>query len=145
MMKRRLNNKGYMLVEIILAFAITMGVMYFLMDLTVKLKNKNDDLMVSTLAATDQAIIYNTIMKEVYAGTFNCDNISISDKVFTYTYNDESKFKNIVNEYVTLSYDKDDDCSIKLDGTVDVNILMNVKQTSGDFSVKINTKMLVDA
>ena len=59
---KRLNNKGYMLVEIILASAIAMGIAYFITDLTIKLKNKNDDLLVKTLVSTDQAIIYNTIM-----------------------------------------------------------------------------------
>ena len=35
------NNKGYMLVEIILASVIAFGITYFIVDLTIKLKNKN--------------------------------------------------------------------------------------------------------
>ena len=59
---KKLNNKGYMLVEIILASVIAFGVAYFILDLVIKLKNKNDDLFVDTLARTDQAIITNTII-----------------------------------------------------------------------------------
>ena len=35
---KKLNNKGYMLVEIILAFVIAMGVVYFMFELIIKLK-----------------------------------------------------------------------------------------------------------
>lgn len=59
---KKLNNRGYMLVEIILAFSIAMAVMYVVMDLTIKIKNKNDDLLVRILTYTDQAVIYNMIM-----------------------------------------------------------------------------------
>ena len=77
-----------MLVEIILASVIAMGIAYFITDLTIKLKNKNDDLLVKTLVSTDQAIIYNTIMKDLYNvnSSFSCDNIKISvdDNKFQY-------------------------------------------------------------
>lgn len=126
---RRLNNKGYMLVEIILAFALAMTVMYFLMELTIKLKNKNDDLVVRTLAATDQAIIYNTIMKEVYTGNFDCNNITISGKKFTYKYKDNSEFNNIVNKYVSEFK--------KTCGGGLLTIEMDVKQLKDDFDINI--------
>lgn len=61
-----MNNKGYMLVEIILAFTLAIGVGYFLIELTLKAKNTNDDLVVASLVRTDQGIIYNTIMKDIY-------------------------------------------------------------------------------
>lgn len=76
---KKLNNKGYMLVEIIFASVIAFGVAYFLLDLVIKLKNKNDDLFVDTLARTDQAIITNTIMRDIYAdNVFSCDNIEVT-------------------------------------------------------------------
>ena len=53
-MKLKLNNKGYMLVEIILASALAFGLTFFIIDLTIKLKNKNDDLVVETLISTDR-------------------------------------------------------------------------------------------
>jgi len=106
---RRLNNKGYMLVEIILAFVLAMTIMYFITELTIKVKNRNDDLLVRTLTATDQTIIYNIIMNEIYNGTFNknlieCELIegdsvidSIKKKGYIFEYNDK---KLILNDYV---------------------------------------------
>ena len=61
----RLNNKGYLLVEIILASALAIGMGYFITQITIKTKNKNDDLLVTSLVSTDQGIIYNGIMKEI--------------------------------------------------------------------------------
>lgn len=60
---RKMNNKGYMLVEIILAFAITFTLLYFIMDLVLKMKNKNDDLLVETVVRTDSTIITNGLME----------------------------------------------------------------------------------
>ena len=86
-----MNNKGYMLVEIILASALAMIVAYFVIELTIKLKNKNDDLLVKTLVATDQAIIYNTIMKDLNSlESVDCDyingKISIDKNKNTFSY-----------------------------------------------------------
>ena len=93
---KRLNNKGYLLVEIILAFGIAMTIMYFVTELTIKIKNRNDDLLVKTLTATDQTIIYNIIMREVYNGTtFKCSDVTISGRKLKYK--DKSI---IVNDYV---------------------------------------------
>ena len=96
---KRLNNKGYMLVEIILAFVLAMGIANFMTELVIKLKNKNDDLLVKTLVSTDQTIIYNVIMKDLYndSSTFNCNDISISGNVFKY-----KDFTNIVSDYAKL-------------------------------------------
>ena len=74
---RKLNNKGYMLVEIILAVSLAMGIGYFLIDLTLKVKNSNDDLLVESLVKTDQGIIYNMIMKDVYKDILANPNIEI--------------------------------------------------------------------
>ena len=37
------DRKGYMLVEIVLAFAITFIFIYFAFDVIIKVKEKNDD------------------------------------------------------------------------------------------------------
>ena len=132
----RLNNKGYMLVEIILASVLAMMMAYFLTNLTIKLKNKNDDLLVRTLVSTDQAIMYNTLMKEIYNGTFDCDNVKINNRVFTYKYADGSSFKNIINEYAKLSNMVCSDSN-----KVNINIPMSIAQLEEDFSIKINTVM----
>ena len=58
-----MNNKGYMLVEIILASVLAFGVAYFITTLTIKVKNKNDDMFVETKVTTDKAIITNKLME----------------------------------------------------------------------------------
>lgn len=110
---RKLNNKGYMLVEIIVAFSLAIAIMYLITDVTIKVKNRNDDLMVRMLTTADQAIIYNMVMSDVYAegNTFNCSNVSINGKKFTY----KDKV-NIVNDYVRYVY-----CS-KLYNTIEINV-----------------------
>lgn len=122
----KLNNKGYMLVEIILASVLAMVVVYFITNLTIKLKNKNDDLLVKTLISTDQAIIYNAIMKDLYENpdTFSCSNINIveNDNVFKY-----KEFTNIVNKYTNIEYDSTSGCYNGSD-EIRVNIGLGVKQ-----------------
>ncbi len=71
----KLNRRGYMLVEIVLATAIAFGMAYFLLNMTIKLKNKNDDLLVETMVTTDQAIIANAIMSNL-ADVDNCTDIN---------------------------------------------------------------------
>lgn len=106
---KKLNNKGYMLIEIILASAIAFGLAYFMLELTLKLKNKNDDLLVETLTNTDNAIISNAIMRELNDnnGNFDCSKITINDKKISIN----GKFVTEVNKYSSLGSCKDDDSS----------------------------------
>ena len=69
------NNKGYMLIEVILASVMAIGVSVFLAGITIKLKNKNDDLLVKSLVSTDQGIIYNTIMEDVYDNDLSASQV----------------------------------------------------------------------
>ncbi len=135
---KKLNNKGYMLVEIILASVIAFGVAYFLLDLVIKLKNKNDDLFVDTLARTDQAIITNTIMRDVYNKNtqFSCNNISVDGNKF--------KYKDTiieVNKYTTIDVDAIT-CNITSTNLIELNIPLTVKTTKKSYNISINTKNL---
>ena len=135
---KKLNNKGYMLVEIILASVIAFGVAYFILDLVMKLKNENDDLFVDTLARTDQAIITNTIMRDIYNKNtqFSCENIlnniSVDDNKFKYndTINDTIIIE--VNKYTTIG-------TIYCKDTL-LNIPLTVKTTKKSYNISINTK-----
>ena len=136
------NNKGYMLVEIILASVIAMIVAYFVIDLTIKLKNKNDDLLVKTVVYTDQAIMYNTIMNDIYnsGNDINCDyieskiNIDKENNVFKY-----GEFTNVVSEYASIG-----DYTCEGEGSsIRVNIQMKVKQLPDDnFNVNIDNQSI---
>ena len=45
----KINNKGYLLVEIVIAAVIAFAIAYFLFDLTVNLGNKEEDYYINTL------------------------------------------------------------------------------------------------
>ena len=126
----KLNRKGYMLVEIILASAIAFGVGYFILQMVINLKNKNDDLLVETLSATDQTIIMNKLMKYANSSSdFDCSKLKINDKKIIY----DTDIIDIVNEYVdvgTISCNNDQ----KL---LSITIPLSVKQIK-DKSFDIN-------
>ena len=61
----KLNNKGYLLVEIIVASVLAMTIAYFLIDLTLNLKEKNDDVFVDTILITDKVLITDQIMRDI--------------------------------------------------------------------------------
>ena len=105
-----------MLVEIILAFVLAMTIIYFITELTIRVKNKNEDLLVRTLTATDQAIIYNMVMSDVYNNGNAPSTITCSSaKVVEY----KSK-KLILNDYVN---------SCEVSGKI---LMINVKQLPGE-------------
>ena len=61
----KLNNRGYLIVELILASVLAMKVAYFLLNLVVKMSSKNQDLYVETALLTDKAIMTNLVMEDV--------------------------------------------------------------------------------
>ncbi len=128
---KRLNNRGYVLIEIILASAIAFGIAYFILDLTIKLKNKNDDLVVRTLTQTDRGIITNRFMSYMVDDNFSCDNVKIVDN--TIKYNDE--VIDIVNKYAKL---ENYNCSIT-SNRVNLKFFIKVRQLEEEnFNVDIN-------
>lgn len=113
---KKLNNKGYMLIEIILAVGLAMSVGYFLIELTLKVKNTNDDLLVESLVKTDQGIIYNMIMKDVYNNS-SVSQLTIYNGIKTnedgqnqvkYKDSDGDEHVIIVSDYATVGAKKQD-------------------------------------
>lgn len=83
----KLNNKGYLIIEIVLASMIAFGVAYFLFDLTINIKNRNDDLQAKTIVMTDSAIVENYIVRTLKTkNNASCD----SNNKITYSYIDEN-------------------------------------------------------
>ena len=62
---KKLNNKGYMLVEIIIASVIAFSVAYYLINLTIKFKNQNSDLYNNTIIKNDKVNITKNIMNDI--------------------------------------------------------------------------------
>ena len=104
-----MNRKGYLLIEIILASAIAFGIAIFIFELTIKVKNRNDDLFVETQMATDQAIISNKLMAFAIAEkeNFSCDRLSYDkdnakEIYYTPVGSSTPELVDIVNDYVTI-------------------------------------------
>lgn len=136
---KKINNKGYMLVEIILAFSITFILIYFIMDLVIKSKNKNDDLMVETLVRTDQTIITNKLMSYAIDETDGFDCNSLKSNITDSTVKYGSDTIDIVSKYAKI--DKSNvSCSTDL-GKVSIRIPISVEQMKDEeFDVVIDYK-----
>ena len=124
-MGMKLNNRGYVLVEIILASVIAFGIAYYMLDLTIKLKNKNDDILAKTLVKTDKAIIQNKLVKYISTDTepFDCNNIKINNNIITYK--NDNNLIDIVNKYTSVDSTRNDLCYIE-DNVVHILIPLSV-------------------
>ncbi len=61
----KLNRKGYMLVEIIVAATIAFSIAYYLLNLTYKFKSKSEDLYNQTPIVADKINITKNIMNDL--------------------------------------------------------------------------------
>ncbi len=62
---KKLNRKGYMTVEIIIASVIAFSIAFFLMEITMKLVDVTDNEYVDTNFMTDKALIMTNVKKYV--------------------------------------------------------------------------------
>lgn len=88
----KLNRKGYLTVEIILASTIAFAIAFFLIEITVKLVSKTDDVYHETVIAYDDAIIINNIKEKIKDYIIETDGLDLV--------NCESKGCNIWGERV---------------------------------------------
>ena len=58
---KKLNRRGYLTIEIVLAATLAFTIAFFLIDLTIKFANKTDDIQLDTLYITDNALIIENI------------------------------------------------------------------------------------
>lgn len=115
MKKNKLNNKGYMLVEIILASVIAMSIAYYLLNLTYKFKDKNEDVYYSA----ELISLKNNITKNIMNDLNDKNNKRITD---VESDNDcYVKFK-VEGQPAMLKLEKTDDKVTKLEyGNLDDN------------------------
>lgn len=67
----KLNSKGYMLVEIIIAAVIAFSIAYYLLNLTYKFKNKNEDVYNSVTLYSEKINITKNIMNDLEGKTIS--------------------------------------------------------------------------
>lgn len=125
-MIKKLNNKGYMLVEVVVASCIAFVMVYFLMDITINLVNKNNDYYEESVLVSDKNIITKTIMDDLRDNAKKLTSVKVEDgKKITFTFDVGTK---------VLSYDEVNN-KITYDGYVkELAKELNV----GEFCVKTN-------
>lgn len=62
---KKLNRRGYMTIEIIIASVIAFSIAFFLMEITIKLVDINDNEYISTNFMTDKALIMKNIKENI--------------------------------------------------------------------------------
>ncbi len=72
----KLNRKGYMTIEIILAAVVTFVIAFFLIDLTMDLSSTTDDAYSDTVLVTDKALIIKNIKENIMFDISNSCGIS---------------------------------------------------------------------
>lgn len=141
----KLNNKGYLIVEVILAGVLTFAMAYFLINLTLKIRNRYDDVNVETVMLNDKAVITNEIMSDVIDNKIvSVDDITNGIKII---FEDgSSKDLTIVDNTITYgTYTKKfsenaivGDINIKKNGNYFVvEIPITTKYSDKDFGINI--------
>ena len=134
-----MNRKGYMLIEIVLASVLAFGVVYFIINMTIKLKNKNDDSLVMTQVSTDQAIVTNKFMSYFIEeeDKFDCSRIEIINNIITY----KGELIDIFDDYAKVS---DNFLCTNNNGTISIKIPVEVVQLKNkDYDIDIDYKYLI--
>lgn len=128
-MIKKMNNKGYMLVEVVVASCIAFVMVYFLMDITINMVNKNNDYYEESVLVSDKNIITKTIMDDLRDNAKKLKSVNSTGSSVTFTFDDGSK---------TLSYDESNN-TITYDGYVkELAKELNV----GKFCVKTNDSIV---
>lgn len=92
---KKLNNRGYLLAEIVVAFVLAMMMAYFLGNITVSLSNKEQDLSHNVKFNTDKALITKEIMDDV--NKYGVDSVNINNNMVDITYSGEIKKRILID------------------------------------------------
>ena len=122
----KLNRRGYIAVEIILASIVSITIAVFLIDITIRLVNRTDNNYIDTIFVSDKALLTKNIKEEIENDISNkgvIDSIICSNSNCNIIFNDRSSKElsiDIESNKVTYgSYTKEVDK--RLGGEVKVN------------------------
>ena len=125
---KRLNNRGYMLVEIIVASVIAFSVAYYLLNLTYKFKDKSEDIYYSTTMLSDKINITKNIMNDLE---------KIPDK------NSVSLVKATDNNTYTITIKGKDDKKIEISRTIKLSKDATTQQWQIEYGSSFRNGMFV--
>lgn len=101
----KLNRKGYLIVEIIVASVLAMGIAFFLVRLTISFSRKDEDIYKSITFTNNKNIITNKIMEDI--NNYTLTKVEEDNNVVTFTYWDEHNLKNYTRELTINKTTKD--------------------------------------
>lgn len=143
---KKLNRKGYLTIEIVLASVMTFVIAFFLIDLTMKLVDNTDNAYADTVLTTDKSLIIKNIkenLKKDICTSGVITNVSCSSNVCDIKMTDGSFVKLAVNnnkvEYTgSENYSKDIDKSLS-------NITLTSSNSNEYYNFKISgTNIFMD-
>lgn len=121
----KLNRRGYIAVEIILASIVSITIAVFLIDITIRLVNRTDNNYIDTIFVSDKALLTKNIKEEIENDISNkgvIDSISCSNSKCSINFKDGSKELSIEGNKVKYgSYTKEVDK--RLGGVVKLIVL----------------------
>ena len=134
----KLNKKGYMLVEIIVAFSLAMGIAYYLLNLTNKFKNVNEDIYQSTLYLKDKVAITKNIMNDLDDEKIKGYESCTGNCVIIVTELNRKKIEvNTNGNVTTVTYGK-----IHEDGSYDINDVSYYQKSMESFLTVGNIQVI---
>lgn len=81
----KLNRKGYMLAEIVIASVLAISIAYYLLNLTYKFKNTNEDIYQSYLYTQDKLLITKNIMADLERTTVTMIKEDSTNNIIDFT------------------------------------------------------------
>jgi len=142
----KLNRKGYMTIEIILASVITFVIAFFLIDITMKLSSNTDDAYSDTILVTDKALVIKNVKENLekdiclYGGI---RSVSCNSNVCNITMNNSIVVRLSVSGNKVIyngsnSYSKEIDSSLS-------NIKLTSRTSNGYYNFNISgTNIFID-
>ena len=135
---RKLNRKGYLTIEIILASVMAVAIAFFLIDLTMKLVDTTDNAYVDTVLVTDKALITKNVkenLENAICSSGVITSVSCINNVCNITMNDDSVITLSVNDNI-VEYTGSESYTKKIDDS-----LSNIKLTSSNSNNYYNFKI----
>lgn len=141
----KLNRKGYLTVEIILASVIAFAMAFFLIDLTMKLSSTTDDAYADTVLVTDKALVIKNVKENLENDICSygiINDVSCSNNVCDITMTNGSVRLSVNGNLVKYtgggSYSKEIDSSLS-------NITLTSSNSNEYYNFKISgTNIFVD-
>lgn len=136
---KKLNRKGYLTIEIILASVMTFVIAFFLIDLTMKLVDVTDNAYADTVLVTDKALIMKNIKEKLendICSSGGITNVSCTNNVCNITMNDSKVITLSVNGNL-VEYIGSESYSKKIDDSLS-SIMLNNSNSNNYYNFKIS-------